>query len=49
MALNKVEICGVNRHKGLAALCTPAPAKLAFTAEAVFASFTGSVSVHLRP
>ena len=37
------------RHKGLAALCTPAPAKLAFTAEAVFASFTGSVSVHLRP
>ncbi|MEJ3688381.1 hypothetical protein, partial [Faecalibacterium taiwanense] len=34
---------------GLTALCTPAPAKLASTAEAVFASFTGSVSAHLRP
>ena len=30
------------RHKGLAALCTSAPAKLASTAGTVFASFTGS-------
>ena len=37
------------RHKGLAALCTSAPAKLASTAGTVFASFTGSVSTHLRP
>ena len=37
------------RMLGLAALCTPAPAKLASTEEAVFASFTGSVSTHLRP
>ena len=35
------------RRKGLAALCTPAPAKPASIAHAISAAFTGSASTHL--